>query len=119
MREIYKLKLALVMLSLLSLELNAQWTPHVSGTSDLLFDLYFTNDSTAYTCGFGGSGCHVLKTTNKGLSWTSTALPGGTAISHAYQIKFFDDLNGIVTADDAACSCPVIYKTNNAGATWS
>lgn len=61
----------------------------------------------------------IIKSNNKGISWAAATTPAGTTITLT-NIAFKDQLNGLVTAQDAATSADAgIYKTNDGGATWS
>jgi len=61
----------------------------------------------------------IIKSTNKGATWTAGSTPLGSALTLT-NIAFKDQLNGLVTTLDATTSTDAgIYKTSDGGATWS
>ncbi len=83
----------------------SQWYSHASGTNYTLKAVVFTDENTGYICGYGT----ILKTTNGGINWLSSSLPG----SHNSMV-FVNSLTGFVCSDSGK-----IYKTTNASANWS
>lgn len=83
---------------------DAQWTQLNTGVQVQLKSVYFVNSNTGWSCGLNT----VIKTTNAGLSWQSTTLPG-----FHRSIVFKDDLTGYVCGDNGR-----VHKTTDAGNTW-
>ncbi len=61
----------------------------------------------------------IIKSTNKGATWTAASTPLGTTVTLT-NIAFKDQLNGLITGQDATTSADIgIYKTSDGGTTWS
>lgn len=61
----------------------------------------------------------IIKSTNKGATWTAASTPLGTNITLT-NIAFKDQLNGIVTGVDPTTLADVgLYKTSDGGSTWT
>ena len=84
------------------------WTNHTPCQAFIIYSVWFTNQTTAYTCGFDGQ---IFKTTNNGLNWAITTPSFGRDL---YSIHFADENNGYAVG---------VYgrtvKTTNGGSTWS
>jgi photosystem II stability/assembly factor-like uncharacterized protein len=79
------------------------WAASSSGTGSALSSVYFTDANTGYI-----AGSSIIKTNDGGITWNSIAYkPCGT-------IYFPDSNHGY-----AAGNFGLIYKTSNAGATWT
>lgn len=68
---------------------------------------YFPSEFTGYAGGNNGS---ILKTTNRGFSWTHSTGPDGAAI---HDIFFLNDSTGFIATPSNG-----IHKTTDGGATW-
>lgn len=78
---------------------------------------YFT--SVGNTIWFLTTKGRIFKSTNKGASWTAASTPLGTALSIS-NIAFKDQLNGLITVNDATTLADAgIYQTIDGGTTWS
>ena len=92
-----------------SISLNAQWTILSSGTSNNLYDVYFTSVDTGYIVGENGL---IKKTVDGGENWT-TQTSGVNGFLH-----------GIVFINETTTGYAVewngkVIKTTDAGTTWS
>ncbi len=76
-------------------------------------DLFFRNDTTGWLVTRSGQ---IFRTSDGGTSWLEQ-LHDSTAYMRC--IRFFDDINGIAGNLLADSLGNVLYKTNNAGITWS
>ncbi len=81
------------------------WTHQNSGITDDLESVYFTDQNTGY---IGSQLGIILKTNNGGTTWDSITTTHGDLCS----IFFTDANNGYMAGD-------YIYKTINAGVTWT
>jgi len=86
---------------------GVSWLKKSVGTNDLLYSLYFINQSTGFAVGEGSS---VYKTINNGDTWTGYSLSGGVKTS----IRFLNDSIGFITTSDGK-----IFNTENSGSNWS
>jgi photosystem II stability/assembly factor-like uncharacterized protein len=95
------------------------WTQMQSGTTMGLNSIFFTNANTGYVVGgdenisgYTSSGI-ILKTTNAGVTWTSTL------VSYDLNSVYFpDSLTGYAAGMDSSCPNGVIVKTTDGGLTW-
>lgn len=95
-------------LFLLNSNIFSQWTVLNSGTTSWLKSVYFTNDSTGYVAG----GNTILKTTDVGITWSSTAITINSTSLNA--IHFPSASIGYAVGTNSA-----ILKTTDAGTTWN
>jgi photosystem II stability/assembly factor-like uncharacterized protein len=87
----------------------AQWVTQNSTTTDSLSSVFFTDASTGYACGTTMvSTIILLKTTDGGTTWNNLNFN-----SPVFSVFFTDANNGYIAGVDT------IYKTVNAGATWT
>ncbi|MEZ4824246.1 MAG: YCF48-related protein [Ignavibacteria bacterium] len=78
-------------------------------------DMYFINSTTGYLC--GNSNTKAYKTTNAGLNWTLLPnLPAGTG---GYSSIYAINENNIFIGLDSEGLNRHIFRTTNAGATWT
>lgn len=88
---------------------NAQWIQLNSGTTSDLYSVCFTDANTGYAAGSAGT---IIKTTDAGTNWT-TLSTGIGQFSRISSIFFPDATTGYAVVSQK------VYKTVNAGATWS
>ena len=88
------------------------WTEQTSGLATALYSVSAVSDDVAWACGTSGK---VLRTTNKGLTWTNVSgnLP---ATALLYNIFAWDANTAITTASPSGSV--MIYKTSNGGVNW-
>ena len=88
------------------------WFPLNSGTSEILFSVFFTDANTGYATGFNGA---ALKTTNAGVNWFSQTVPT------TYQLRyvFFTDVNTGYIASGLSTAEGDVFKTTNGGNSWN
>lgn len=85
------------------------WIPITNPAISRLTSVYFTNDSIGFIVGDYGK---ILKTANKGLSWSSVSITGTT---FKLESVFFPDVN----TGYAAGHFGTIVKTTDGGLTWA
>lgn len=100
--------LVLSTLLLLPIHLFSQWTAQTSGTTNNLFDVFFTDNNVGYAVGENGT---ILNTTDGGVNWTGMN-SGVTGYLHG--ITFTNATTGFAVGENG-----VILKTTNAGASWT
>jgi len=82
----------------------AQWIRQENPSNYFLFDVFFLNPNTGWTCSSS-----VMKTTNGGTNWENLGTPyEGSALE---DIHFFDANTGFI----CGYGC---YKTTNGGISW-
>lgn len=86
---------------------GATFTPQVSGTTNYLLKIVFTDSLKGFAV--GGSGT-LLKTINGGLTWTFTSLGSASFYS---ALAFVDSLNGYIGGEGGN-----FYETKDGGVTW-
>ncbi len=86
----------------------AGWAKQISGTTNILNSIYFTDANNGYAVGNNGT---ILKTTNAGVNWTSQN--SGTIVN-LNSIYFTNVTNGYIVGDNGT-----ILYTNNSGNTWA
>ncbi|MFA5781980.1 MAG: YCF48-related protein [Bacteroidales bacterium] len=93
-----------------SVQLDAQpkWVILNSGTTNLLFSVYFTNADTGYVVGETGT---ILKTTDGGTNWTTQT--SGTS-SDLWSVYFTNANTGYAVGGTGT-----ILKTINGGTNWT
>jgi photosystem II stability/assembly factor-like uncharacterized protein len=94
------------------------WTQMPSGTCMSLNSIFFTNANTGYVVGgdywgYTSSGI-ILKTTNAGVTWTSTLVNYDLT-----SVYFPDSHTGYAVGMDSATPYGVIVKTTDGGITWN
>ncbi len=95
--------------------LTGTWTEQASGLTTALNSISAVNDDIAWACGDGGK---VLRTTNKGVTWTNVS-SNISATNPLYDIFAWDANLAITTASPTAGGSVTIYKTTNGGANWT
>jgi photosystem II stability/assembly factor-like uncharacterized protein len=85
------------------------WVQISTGTLPGLEAMHFVSVDTGY---IGGWQNYFAKTTNGGLTWTTSTVNAG--IWYIKEIKFFNSLKGIVVAAGSQA-----FVTNNGGASWT
>jgi photosystem II stability/assembly factor-like uncharacterized protein len=93
---------------LLSFNIHSQWLPQISGTTEGLADVYFSDDHTGWAISMYGK---ILKTTDKGINWKSHISGTNTYFSCIY---FTDNQYGWAAGDSS-----IIIKTSDGGVTWN
>ena len=89
------------------LTVESNWESQISGTSNQLFSVNFTNSNTGFAVGISGT---ILKTTNGGTNWENQQ----SGISPwLHSVYFVDDNTGWAVGD----GCTII-KTTNGGVTF-
>lgn len=86
---------------------GATFTPLVSGTTNYLLKIVFTDSLKGFAV--GGSGT-LLKTINGGLNWTFSSLGSASFYS---ALAFVDSLNGYIGGEGGN-----FYETKDGGVTW-
>ena len=91
---------------------TATWTEQTSGLATVLYSVSAVSDDVAWTCGAAGK---VLRTTNKGATWTNVSgtIPAALAL---YNIFAWDANLALVTGSGTNND---IYRTSDGGATWT
>jgi len=90
----------------------AQWEPMISGTTNNLHSVYFTDVNTGYAVGDSGI---ILKTTNGGIGW----IQQNSGITDNLYSVFFTSLNTGYAVGGSVQQFGFILKTINGGANWS
>lgn len=101
MKVIFKIFLAL----LISCNLFSQWYAQPTNINNALKSVYFVNENIGFACGDNV----VLKTTNSGVNWNTSTLPGRNN-----DILFINANTGFICSDSGR-----IYKTTNTGVSWN
>lgn len=105
------MKIGLIFIFLLvamTTKVSAQWTLQVSGTTDNLYDVFFTSNDTGYVVGANGT---IIKTIDGGTNWFSQA-SGVTGYLHG--VTFIDVNTGYSVGEFG-----VILKTTDGGLNWN
>lgn len=97
------------------------WTTLASGTTKSFYSICFTDNNTGYVAGDSKT---ILKTTNGGTTWLPVNLIPNSPEFHYRHIKFIDDNTGFASGGaysigGTVADSGVVYKTTDAGATWS
>jgi serine/threonine-protein kinase len=90
-----------------SVDGGQNWERFFGNTSNLLYGIDFTNNSTGYIVGWSGT---LLKTTDSGSSWTH--LPAFTD-NYLKDVEFVNETVGYIAAAGGE-----VFKTVDGGATW-
>jgi photosystem II stability/assembly factor-like uncharacterized protein len=108
-------------LSVMQLNVMAQWTPTASPAASYRHDdVYFLNPDVGWAIKFsGGNNGYIIKTIDGGTSWQTLLDSSGAKFR---DIGFLDSLTGFIgTLETGFTSADtiILYKTTDGGATWS
>jgi photosystem II stability/assembly factor-like uncharacterized protein len=94
---------------------SGTWTEQTSGLTTALYSVSAVDDNVAWASGASGK---VLRTTNKGASWTSVGgnIPTTAAL---YNIFGWDANTALTITSPSAGGSVTIYKTSNGGTNWT
>ena len=107
--------LLLLVVLLVSFQLNAQWVNQTSGlTGTVSLNTVCAVDNNI--CWIGAAGGVVIRTTNAGATWASVG-GGAIGVNDVYNITAWDANNCLVTTSTTAAT--FIYRTTNGGTTWA
>jgi photosystem II stability/assembly factor-like uncharacterized protein len=109
MKNVLTILISVVLSSMGTDALHAQWVQQSSGTSAKLSDVLMLDAATAIAAGRDGS---ILRTTNSGATWIDVAAPL-SFIQPWNGLSFYDSTNGIVVGDQG-----VVLTTSNGGRGW-
>jgi len=87
---------------------SAQWRRITGLPATFYNEVQFVSRTTGWVTSQGNL---VLRTTDGGLTWATSSLPGGT-VSANRDICFLDASFGVVSGSDS------VWKTTNGGSTW-
>ena len=90
------------------------WTPQISNTTASLRGISAADDQTVWASGSAGT---FLRTTNGGATWTASRVPGAEALDFR-GIRAFDTRTAVLMSIGPGEKSR-IYRTTDAGATWS
>ena len=111
MKKVFTTILIAFALVFVGLSAKAQWVNQISGTTDTLGNVFFTDASHGWACGDTQAGNSIaLHTTDGGVNWNPVA---AGVFSHPCSIYFTDANHGYVGGYDT------IYKTIDGGGTWT
>ncbi len=97
---------------------GANWTSGQAAYGTAFAQVFGIDANTAYIAAYGtGTGNKIIKTTNRGLTWTPI-LSGAGAASFFNVVHFFDENNGLVQGDPES-GYYELYTTTDAGANWT
>ena len=102
-------KVIFIVLTLLSQNCSySQWIQQPTPTTQHLYDIFFINSNTGWSCGLSGT---LLKTTDGGINWVSI----NTGLTQTISSICFVNLNTgwICTRVESA-----IFKSTNSGLNW-
>jgi photosystem II stability/assembly factor-like uncharacterized protein len=86
------------------------WIAQTSGTTNVLWDVYFTNATTGFAVGASGI---ILSTTNGGDTWT----PSSFGTTTLYKLHFINGSLGYMGS--ASATTGRLLRTTDGGATWN
>jgi photosystem II stability/assembly factor-like uncharacterized protein len=89
------------------------WSEQTSPVTTALYSVSAVSNDVAWACGAGGK---VVRTTNKGVTWTNVSGNLPTAYSF-YAIYAWDANIALATASPAAGD--YVYRTSNGGVNWT
>lgn len=110
---------------------GSTWTRTPSANIQASIGLYgYTGKFTVTgnTIWFGTDAGELMRSTDKGLNWTTIATPiadfgGGTITTVAGEVAFKDDNTGVLIKNNldatGATTSSVLYRTTNGGTTWT
>ncbi|HJR61817.1 MAG TPA: YCF48-related protein [Vicinamibacterales bacterium] len=90
------------------------WTPQLTGVNARLRGISAVSEKVVWASGSGGT---VLRTTNGGDSWTVVPVPGAERLDFRDIDAVSNDTAYLLSIGNGELSR--IYKTENAGATWT
>ena len=96
------------MAALLNSSVYSQWFSQSSGTSAFLRDVFFIDINTGWATGYNGT---VLKTTNGGSNWISSA--NGITSDDLTSIHFVNNSVGWISGQNLN-----VFKSTNGGLVW-
>lgn len=91
---------------------GATWAPLNTGTSQVIYGIYFTDSNNGFASDFDGK---ILRTTDGGASWTFQTL---TSTNNLHGIYFTDASHGYVVGGNAGSNSGVIFSTTDGGVSW-
>ncbi|MBN1632888.1 MAG: hypothetical protein JW917_01835, partial [Ignavibacteria bacterium] len=89
------------------------WTEQTSPVTTALYSVSAVDDNIAWACGASGK---VLRTTDKGVTWTNVS--GTLPTAYAFYNIFAWDAN-IALATASPTAGDYVYRTSNGGANWT
>jgi hypothetical protein len=96
-----------------TLDGGVTWGEQTTNTSSLLGSIKFIDENYGFACGWGGV---FLRTTNGGLLWNTSVVPGYSG-ADLNGLKFFDNLTGYMVGKQNFT--PFVLKTVDGGITWT
>jgi photosystem II stability/assembly factor-like uncharacterized protein len=90
----------------------AQWSPQTSGSTKMLFSVYFISENTGWACGDEGE---ILKTTDGGNSWAPQT---SNTIYPLYSIYFISESTGWAVGGHHSPLHGLILNTTDGGNNW-
>lgn len=84
----------------------SQWVPQSSGTTNILTNIFFSDQNTGTAIGLSGT---IRRTTNGGSNWSSQTIAAG----NLYGVYFTNSNTGYVCGDGG-----IVAKTTNGGTSW-
>jgi photosystem II stability/assembly factor-like uncharacterized protein len=103
--------ITMLLLALFTSVSVAQWSEQSSGVTSTLYSVSAVDNNTVWICGAGGK---ILLTTNGGTNWVVTASPNSSL--NLYNIWGINSTRALVTGSS---STTYVYRTTDAGATWT
>lgn len=89
--------------------LFASWTQQTSGTSQILYSVYFQDSNNGWAVGNNST---IINTTNGGTTWGSQTCPVANKL--LWEVRFADTSNGWAVGADGT-----IINTTDGGTTWT
>jgi photosystem II stability/assembly factor-like uncharacterized protein len=105
----------LALLLLVSGSAQAQWAKQTSGTTSNLFGLKFYDENRGFVVGWAGANSDILRTTDGGKTWKKTSIPN----TYLFSVDMRDTSSIYIGGYDFGCSCGLIKKSTDGGATWN
>ncbi len=109
MKHFVKIIVILIFFFLSTIANSQNWVSQISGTTNVLYDVFFINNTTGWAVGQWGT---ILKTTNGGQSWVSQV--SGASTTNLNSVYFHDANNGIIVG-----SIGTVLKTSDGGENWT
>ena len=100
--------LLIIILILITKNINSQWIVTSQPSGFDIFDCSFINSETGYICGYGNT---IYKTLTGGVNWINLSFPGTAQNINA--IYFFDVNTGMIVSTN-----DTLYRTTNGGTNW-
>ena len=112
--------LLLLLLIILFLPSQAQWSQVSSGSTEDLTDVYVVNSATAFVCG----DFTILRTTDQGATWVenvpSDFIDSGKYVGTLFKSLWFTDaLTGYAVGQNLNTLDRIIFKTFDGGDDWT